>query len=50
MGDISAGPQLSDILEKAVLSILSPSIVAHKDHRGLDCDNMSYGLHTQQRQ
>lgn len=35
-GDISAGPQLSDILAKAVLSILSPSIVAHKERRCFD--------------
>lgn len=35
---------------KAVLSILSPSIVAHKEHRCLDWGNLSYDLRTQQRQ
>lgn len=35
---------------KAVLSILSPSIIAHKEHRCLDWGNLSYGLHTMQRQ
>lgn len=35
---------------KAVLSILSSSIVAHKEHRCLDWGNLSYGLRTQQRQ
>lgn len=35
---------------KAVFSILSPSIVAHKEHRSLVSDNLSYGLRTQQRQ
>lgn len=34
---------------KAVLSILSPSIVAHKEHRCLDWGNLSYGLRTQHR-
>jgi len=33
---------------KAVLSILSPSIVAHKELRCLDWGNLSCGLHTQQ--
>lgn len=35
---------------KAVLSILSPSIVAHKEHRCLDWGNLSYGLRIQQSQ
>lgn len=35
---------------KAVLSILSLSIVAHKEHRYLDWSNLSYGLRAQQRQ
>lgn len=35
---------------KAVLCILSPSIVARKEHRCLDWGNLSYGLRTQLRQ
>lgn len=34
---------------KAVLSILSPSIVARKEHGCLDWGNLSHGLRTQQR-